>query len=152
MTSWGKLRRLAPAEIGILASAFFLLPLINILLRALGYSCLHRLIEKLTPIHHKCPITAESMATAKSVARMTAVAANRGLYRATCLRKSLLVLWFLRWRGIAGTIRFGVRLECGVLKAHAWIEWQGEVINDEADVRERYVPLENGFPQTQAGL
>jgi hypothetical protein len=155
MTSWKKLKQLPLAELRMLVSAVFLLPLINLLLGVLGYSRLHRILEKLAPLRESQPqpfITNEALLKAKSAARMVAIAANYGVYRATCLRKSLLVFWLLRRQGIAGMIRFGVRLDQGNLEAHAWVEWQDIVINDEADVRQRYAPLENGIPQTQAGL
>jgi hypothetical protein len=155
MASWKKLKQLSPTELRMLVSAFFLLPLINLLLGVLGYSHLHRILEKLAPLRERQPqlsITDDALLKAKSAARMVAIAANNGVYRATCLRKSLLVFWFLRRQGIAGMIRFGVRLVQGDLEAHAWVEWQDIVINDEADVRQRYAPLENGIPQTQAGL
>ena len=54
-------------------------------------------------------MTREALAQARSAARMTTIAANRGPYRATCLRRSLLLLWLLRRRGITASIRFGVR-------------------------------------------
>jgi hypothetical protein len=152
MTRWEKLRQLTRAEFLTLLSAFLLLPLIHLLLGMLGYARLLRLIQTLTPIREKTSMTAPAMHGAKSMARMVAIAAGRGLYRATCLRKSLLVLYLLRRMGVPAQLRFGVRLENARLEAHAWVEWQGEVVNDAADVRQRYVPLESGFPQTQAGL
>lgn len=152
MTNWEKLKHLSSFQLGVLVSALFLLPAINLLLRVLGYVRLLRLIEKLTPIRQGQPMPADSMAQAKSVAHMVAIAANRGIYHGTCLRRSLLVLYFLRRLGVPGVIQFGVRLVDGTLEAHAWVEWQGVIINDEADVRERFSLLENGIPNTQAGL
>jgi hypothetical protein len=155
MASWKKLKQLSPAELRMLVSAIFLLPLINLLLSVLGYSRLLHVLEKLTPLNESQPqysTTEEALCKAKSAARMVVIAASYGIYRATCLRKSLLVFWFLRRQGVAGAICFGVRLNQGNLEAHAWVEWQDIVINDEADVRQRYAPLKNGIPQTQAGL
>lgn len=152
MTSWEKFKRLSWAEFWILFASFFLLPLTNFLLKLMGYIRLHQFIEWSAPIRKKQSLTKETMLQAKSIARMVAIAASHGLYRATCLRKSLLVLWFLRRQNINGVICFGVRLVNGILEAHAWVEWQDTVINDEADVREHFVILEKGLPDTQVGL
>ena len=129
-----------------------MLPLINVLLGVLGYVRLLRLIETLTPFQKEAPLNADTLQTAKAQARMVVIAATYGFYRATCLRKSLLVLYLLRQRGIPGQLHFGARIVNAQLEAHAWVEWQDEVINDAADVRQRYAPLEGGIPKIQVGL
>jgi hypothetical protein len=64
------------------------------------------------------------------------------IVRSTCLSYSL-VLWRLLLRqGIDSDVRIGVRRgTSGEVEAHAWIEWNGEVLNDCADVAAHYVPF-----------
>jgi hypothetical protein len=83
---------------------------------------------------------------------MVSIAAQHGLYRATCLRKSLLVWWLLRKDGIQSNICFGVRIIDSTLEAHAWVEWGGMVINDAVNVREHYQSLLDALPATGQGL
>jgi hypothetical protein len=64
----------------------------------------------------------------------------------------MLVWWILRARGFDSTVCFGVRTEDGHLEAHAWVEHEGNVIDDTEDVRVRYRPLHEGVPPTMSGL
>jgi Transglutaminase-like superfamily len=48
----------------------------------------------------------------------------------------------LRRRGIATNVRIGARgNRQGEFQAHAWLEWNGEVLNDVADVSTQYRPF-----------
>jgi len=48
----------------------------------------------------------------------------------------------LRRQGIDSDIRIGVRRGTfGQVEAHAWIEWNGEVLNDCADIAAQYAPF-----------
>ncbi|MDX2161780.1 MAG: lasso peptide biosynthesis B2 protein [bacterium] len=51
-----------------------------------------------------------------------------------CLRRSLVLWWFLRWRNLESVLRFGVNRDT----AHVWVEYQGEVVNDVPDIAARY--------------
>jgi hypothetical protein len=152
MAYWERFKQLTFTEMRLILSAFFLLPFLNFLLRVIGYTRLYHLIESLTPIAEELPMTSRSLQISKSIAHAVNIGANHGVYRATCLRRSLLVFWYLRSFNMACKIRFGVRLVNGDLEAHAWVEWQDIVINDERDVIERFSVLENGLPKTQLGL
>ena len=68
-------------------------------------------------------------------------AAWRGLYDATCLRRSLVLWWLLRRRGIDSALRIGVRMEDGEFMSHAWVEWQDTVLNDTPDVGQRFMAV-----------
>jgi Transglutaminase-like superfamily len=57
------------------------------------------------------------------------------------------LLWLLNRRGIPARLRIGVRKEEGELEAHAWIESGGVVLNDTADVSERYRPFEGDLAE-----
>ena len=75
-----------------------------------------------------------------------------------CLRRSLCLQALLARRGIATSLRVGVDAGASLkegkgLEAHAWLEWQGQPINDREDVAERYLPLSpaRSFEAREAG-
>ena len=48
------------------------------------------------------------------------------LFRPSCLRKAIALMWLLHRRGMAATLRIGVVKDGGALRAHAWVD-----LNDE---------------------
>jgi hypothetical protein len=61
-------------------------------------------------------------------------------FNLTCLKKSLVLLWMFRRRGLPAGFRIGVRKIDGELEAHAWIERQGSVLFDE-NTSSQFVPM-----------
>jgi hypothetical protein len=49
-----------------------------------------------------------------------------------CLPRSLALMRVLSRRNVATTMRVGVQTVDGELLAHAWVEWQGRALNDDA--------------------
>jgi Transglutaminase-like superfamily len=81
------------------------------------------------------------MPRARRYARWLESAARHHVVNAHCLHRSLVLHHWLRREGLPSELRIGVRKEGDALKAHAWVELQGEVVNDRrADVA-RFVPL-----------
>lgn len=70
--------------------------------------------------------------------RMVSIAAVRGIYRANCLEKSLALWCILSRQGIESRILLGARKVDGSLDAHAWVELDRAILNDDDDVRSRY--------------
>jgi hypothetical protein len=69
----------------------------------------------------------------ESVERTAWLAGAAGrLLGLSCLTISLGVARLLSRRGITTELRIGVRPENGKLRAHAWLEWRGGVVTDEA--------------------
>lgn len=68
-------------------------------------------------------------------------AARHHLYPMTCLRRSLALQWLLSRQGLDTSLQFGVRRENGRLQAHAWLEYQGQVIGDTRLSEEQYARL-----------
>lgn len=154
MSSLNKFVQLSPGNRRLLFQALLLLPIIHIALFFLGYSRLRGIMEKLIPLKRIATQETETevLHQAWDIARIVAIAAQRGLYRATCLRRSLLVWWFLRKENISSEICFGVRMVNQMLEAHAWVECDGIVINDAASVHENFQALRDVFPSTNSGL
>jgi hypothetical protein len=110
-------------------------------LHLLRYRRLVDLLQRLArPRRTAAPVfrPGERAETAERIARLVAIAAHRGPYRATCLRQSLSLCWLLLRRGIPAEIRIGVRKEGGELQAHAWVEYPGSTLGQEAT---RYAPF-----------
>ncbi len=81
-------------------------------------------------------------ATCASLAWAVAAAAHHAPYAATCLQRSLTLWWLLRRRRIAADLRIGVAQADGELRAHAWVEHAGIVLNDDADVGSRFAAFD----------
>jgi hypothetical protein len=122
-----QLRALAPWEQRLLARLVLLLPAIGAALRLLGFKRTRDLLARLvpTPADQDRLAGASTADEAQRIARLVAIAAHHGLYRATCLRQSLALWWLLRRRGIPAELRIGVRKDSGDLQAHAWVEHAG---------------------------
>jgi len=154
MTDLNKVGGLSRKDRRLLLQSVLLLPVIHIALLLLGYHRLRGVMEKLIPLQ---PIDAtisetEILGRAREIARIVSIAAQHGLYKGTCLRRSLLAWWFLRREGIQSEICFGVRMIDRQLEAHAWVERNGTVINDSAKVHENYQALRDVLPSTKLGL
>jgi hypothetical protein len=155
MRNLTKFRQLPPDERWLLVRSILFLPVIHAALRVLGYSRTRRCLETwlpLSPGKEKIIPEEERLQRAQEIARIIAIAAVHGFNPATCLRRSLLLWGYLRGEGIDGRVCFGVRMLNGTLEAHAWVEYQGVVVNDSERVREAYQLLEDALPPTKLGL
>jgi Transglutaminase-like superfamily len=133
---WQKFRALSREDRWLLLQALVLLPVAKRALRLSGL----RYLTRSTAGHE--PPGAQRAAEAQRVTRMVAAAARNGPWQATCLEQSVVLLWLLGRRGIPAQLRIGVRKQLEALEAHAWVESGGVVLNDSADVSERYRPFE----------
>ncbi len=70
-------------------------------------------------------------------------AARHHLYSMTCLRRSLTLQWLLSRNGLETRLEFGVRRQEGKLQAHAWLEYQGQVIDERSLPDEQYTRLKS---------
>jgi hypothetical protein len=154
MSNLAKLRQLSQKEQGLLFQSVLLLPVVHAGLLFFGFYRLKRAMEWLSPRQSVDTPASETgtLERAREIARIVAIAAEHGVYKATCLRRSLLVWWFLRREGIQSRICFGVRTSHDKLEAHAWVEYHGIVVNDSGSVHEQFQALHEGFPSTQFGL
>jgi hypothetical protein len=75
-----------------------------------------------------------------------AVAMAGALYpgRALCLEQSLVLYYLLRRHGVAIKYRQGVMAH--PFQAHAWIEYDGEVISDVAEHAKQFIRLPDQLP------
>ena len=129
----------------MLVQAFVVLPLIGLGLRLLGLRRLQALLSH-GPLKKQWDAPEERIfPVAQRQARLVQLAARHGLYRPTCLPQSLALWWLLRCHGIEANLRIGVKsVACG-LEAHAWVELQGQPLNDGLDVHQHFSPFDQAI-------
>ncbi len=139
MSKWKKFCALPHEERWLLLKALVLLPAARRALRSGALRYLRR-----TASGGEAP-QGHALEEAQRVAKLVGAAARHGPWRPTCLEQSVVLLWLLDRQGIPARLRIGVRKQDVELEAHAWIESGGVVLNDAADVSERYRPFEGDF-------
>ena len=143
-TKLDRWRALPADERRLLLGLALLLPAIGGALRCLGVRRTYRLLGgpvASAAVASTVPLAAQ--ASAKRLAQLVDIASRRGPYNATCLRQSLVLWWLLRRRGLAAELRIGVAKEGEQVRAHAWVELAGRVINDRATVANDYAVYED---------
>jgi len=140
INSWRKLKALSLPELMLLMQALLLLPLVAMGIKCFGFRRCHGAIANVTSrknwIQEK-----EGIKEAKAIAKLVEIASRYGLYKPNCLQKSLLLWWFLQRRGLESELRIGVRKKETLLEAHAWVEFQGWILNDRSDVDRQFAPF-----------
>ena len=59
-------------------------------------------------------------------------------YGATCLDRSVFLWFLIDQRGLDGRIRIGAAFDGDRLEGHAWVEVDGNVVNDAPDIAARF--------------
>ncbi len=127
-----------------LALAFVWLPLTGLGLRWLGFKRMQdRVATRAIPSETPPEIAVER---GRTLSRWVGVAARCGLVRGTCLTQSLTLLRLLQREGMMGQLRIGVRMQADQLDAHAWVEVDGQPVNDSPDVTTRYAAYAHTRP------
>jgi hypothetical protein len=146
-------RKLSGAERSLLIQALVLLPLTNAALHIVGLSRWQFFLARWAPFpgSGQAKTRVSHWRRVLSTARMVHLAAQRGPYQASCLRNSLTLWWLLRRQGIDSALRLGVRKQDGKIEAHAWIEYEGRVLNDSESVRERFVSFQEPILPSRVG-
>lgn len=130
-----------------LVQAVALLPLNALAFRALGLRRWQRILTGLMWASNVggssagAASFAANLAQANRLAGIVELAARRGFFNANCLQRSLTLWWLLKREGLHGDLKIGVRLQQQQCEAHAWVEYQGCVLNDSTDVGKRFAPF-----------
>jgi Transglutaminase-like superfamily len=156
---WEQLRRfrgLEPAARGLFVRASLALPLVALSLRVRGFRATHRSLQNLIPAagrisDHQLSNDASSGGDlsdgrAMLTAGMVTAAARRSPVQAGCLERSLTLWWLLKRQGIACHIRIGTRRVGDKFDAHAWVECEGQPLNEPDDLHKHYAAFEEAFP------
>jgi hypothetical protein len=135
-------RSLSKSDRALVVRAMFLLPIVATSLKTVG---LRRTQSWLTRNSRRpaVPPTEQTRAKVRRITQMVAVACRRQPLRTSCLPRTLVLWSLLRRLGVATDVRIGARSNSqGEFQAHAWLEWNGEVLNDVADVGRQYLPFD----------
>lgn len=108
--------------------------LVRLSLRMLGFARTVTLLDRLpTPLSNT---PADATGPKRWADEIGGV--GRRPYGATCLDRSVFLWFVMRQRGIDGRIRIGVSFDDDRLDGHAWVEIDGDVVNDDQDVADRF--------------
>jgi hypothetical protein len=138
-----KVQQLSWSERWLLLQAYLALPLVALGVRGFGLRPIHAILVNPHPPDQNLDENSEKLLLprAYAIARLVEIAARHGLWRPKCLTQSLVLEWFLRRQKIDGNLHIGVQPQGGRLEAHAWVSFQGVVLNDGDDVHLRFAPF-----------
>lgn len=105
-------------------------------LRAAGFARTIRVVRSVAACGSRPPVGLDEV---QRVAGRVATVAAFFPARALCLEQSLALYCVLRRRGISATLRLGVHP--APFAAHAWVEYGGVPINEDADRIHELLPL-----------
>lgn len=122
--------------------AFVVLPLVGIALKMATFERVRSLLAATLPQRSPAENAARSAGVdVAEIARVVGIVAGSPSVPGNSLRHALALWWLLAQRGVACGLRFGVKKDGEKLLAHAWVEHDGVVLNDEQDIAERYLPI-----------
>ena len=144
MSRLRKYLALAPAGRAIVLRSVLLLPVVAALLRVRGMARMMALLVRLERLAEGVP----DALSPQEIARLVNLTAS--ILGAPCLPRSLVLWHLLRCRGTSTEIRLGVsKLTDGNLAAHAWIDLDGQPLNDSVDVFDRYAAFSTSATRIQ---
>lgn len=125
--------------------AQLLLPLAFFGIRAMGVSRWQKVLVKVANCRKtQSRLSAQDEDDSQNtsvIARIVTVAANHGLFYASCLQQSLVLRCLLERNGIKSEIRFGARKENHQFQLHAWVEVNGQIISYDEGVHQSFSSL-----------
>lgn len=124
-------------EAAATCGALVMLMATGITMRVRGMSSLHRVV-------HSCPVIGSTPQDRRShIVHTWTAALNRAhtlyLSRTWCLQRAAALACLLRLRGIDAALVIGVQKM--PFYAHAWVEVDGSVVNDEPSLRTHYLVI-----------
>jgi len=144
-------RALDPGARKLFLRAVALLPLIGMSLHVRGYKkTLDWLNRRLQSQSTSKPAVGTPRELVQSTCRMVRAAEHHGLVRSTCLEESLALWYLLGQQNITSRLRIGVRKRTETFEAHAWVEYQGEALNQSGELHQHYAAFESEFPSMPA--
>jgi hypothetical protein len=130
--------RLPGRERTILLQIAILVPLIEVCLRIAGFG---RVTTYLRGSIGSRPASMEQAAQVECYRRSMFRFHARLPIAGRCLARALTLWWLLQREGIDTTVCFGTRKVRSELEAHAWVEYLGQPLTIDREVRQHYVPF-----------
>lgn len=137
---WARWRALSAPQRRTLLQAWGLLPLVWLALWTWGLPRLQAWLLRQPLPARAAPMPLDEVA---GLGHAVNIAARWTPFPATCLTRSLLLVWLLRRQGVDSELRIGVQLREAVFRAHAWVERGGVPVNDRADVAADFAPFDD---------
>ena len=122
-----KVFQLSPGERVVLVQAWGLFLLVELALRILPFTRLLSL-SRTVFLKQKSEPASGLVPSVSRLAWLVEVAGRYTPVRATCLKKALVLSWLLARRGTRTEVQIGVTRHEGRLEAHAWLDYDGQVI------------------------
>ncbi|WP_310423349.1 lasso peptide biosynthesis B2 protein [Chamaesiphon sp. VAR_48_metabat_135_sub] len=138
---------LSEYERSLLFQALCLLPAVAILVNFKGLRFSQKMLLRLPTSSSSVDDTVAEIDRVWMTERMVRVAVRYNHLWTNCLKQSLVLWILLRSQGIISELRIGVQRESDKFSAHAWVEYQGVVLNDTEDVRQRFQAFDRSFEQ-----
>lgn len=137
---WRRFRNRPAEERPLILRAMILLPLTKIGLCVVGFRRWKDLVEKvsLTDRPPQSLHPAAQLEMARRITRAVRSSELHGPATPNCLERSMTLWWLLRRDGIEGELHIGARKSGPLLEAHAWVELDGQVLNDSVEVHNHY--------------
>jgi hypothetical protein len=131
-------RALSRREQKVLLASLVLLPIFRLGLRLAGLQRFQAWLDRFPVAGRPSLSKVEAAAVGLAVNR----AANHVLGTGSCLTRSLLLRWLLRFYGTPSDLRVGVRVNQGKFAAHAWVEMDGIPVNDQPEAVADFVAFD----------
>lgn len=134
-------RQLQGWERRVLLALTWRMPVIWLLLRLAGSG---RVVTAVNRAHARAmniPAGVTPMQFAERCESLARIATRYGLYRATCLPKSIALGQLLNRRGLRAWLRIGVLPLETTLQAHAWVEFNGVALGESNKGVSSYHPF-----------
>jgi len=138
---------LAPGNCLSLAHAWFMLAIVDVRLRAFGF---RRTAQRAVSRGHR-PVRPEDVRRAYDYARSLRIAARHHLVRARCLHQALALHHWLHRQRLRSELRIGVRMSGAELRAHAWVEFAGHVLDEHPAAVGAFTELTSARPDDGFG-
>jgi hypothetical protein len=151
---WDRFRRfsaLDPEARKLFLRAAALLPFVGMSLHTRGYKKTQGWLQRrLESRKARAIIVGASDEFVRTTCRMVRAAEHYGFTRSTCLEESLALWYLLGQQNIISRIRVGVRSQAGKFEAHAWVEYEGQALNQPEGLHRHYAPFESEFDNLPA--
>jgi transglutaminase-like putative cysteine protease len=125
-------RQLPADERRLALRLLWLLPLIDLSLRGLGFQRSRGWLARFAHTDAAAPVDSAALTAAQRLAWLARAIGARSPWRTSCLRQALAVWLLLRRRGLPAEIRIGVVRRDPPFQAHAWVELGDVALDPEA--------------------
>jgi hypothetical protein len=124
--------RQATSTVGRLAIYGLGLRAVQSLIRTIGFRRTVRLLDSIAP-SRDAPSEDEPGLWAAEIDKVTVRPRTP-----SCLDRSVFLWFVLRLHGIDGDLRIGIAPNGDTIDGHAWVELDGDVLNDAEDIAEHF--------------